>query len=92
MDKNKKSASAPKKAGVFVIKSTKTMDESEPTAAEKARMRQRMREEEMDKGTDRGAAQYEGPDFPVPVRKAKGGMVTKGNGCAIRGVKKYKSY
>jgi hypothetical protein len=92
MDNSKKMKKTPKKAGVFVVKTTKMMDESEPTEAEKARMRQRMREEEMDKGTDRGAAQYEGPDFPVPVRKAKGGMVTKGNGCAIRGVKKFKSY
>jgi hypothetical protein len=68
------------------------IDPDEPTAEEKARMRQRIKEEEMDEGTRKGAKQYEGPDFPVPVYKAKGGMVTKGNGIAIRGTRKCKMY
>jgi hypothetical protein len=71
---------------------TVVVETDEPTAEEKARMRQRIKEEEMDEGTRKGAKQYEGPDFPVPVYKAKGGMVTKGNGIAIRGTRKCKMY
>jgi 3-isopropylmalate dehydratase small subunit len=71
---------------------TVVIETDEPTPKELARMRQRMKEKEMDEGTYRGAKQYEGPDFPVPVNKAKGGMVTKGNGIAIRGTRKCKMY
>lgn len=69
-----------KKAGVFII------EEPEPTEKEKEMMRQQVRERKMDEGTARGAAQYESEARPFK----KGGMVSKGNGCAIRGVKKCK--
>jgi hypothetical protein len=102
MDKSKKMGQmakpAVKKAGVFVVKDTE-MDDSEPTAKEKEMMRQQMRERKMDEDTERGANQYE--DTRMPIKKAmggmvpgyaKGGVVTKGNGIAIRGVKKCKMY
>jgi hypothetical protein len=84
-----------KKAGAFVVE----MDDAEPTEKEKEMMRQMVRERKMDQDIERGANQYE--DTKLPINKAKGGMVsgyakggsvTKGNGCAIRGVKKCKMY
>jgi hypothetical protein len=66
-------------AGVFIVE--KDEYEPEPTEKEKEMMRRQVRERKMDEGTARGAAQFE---------YAKGGMVTKGNGCAVRGVKKCK--
>jgi hypothetical protein len=91
--KQSKTTPAPKKTGVFIVKKTAKTDDAEPTEAEIAKMRQRMKDEAMDEGTYKGALQYESSDFPVPpIKRAKGGMVTKGNGCAIRGVKKHKSY
>ena len=103
MDRSKKMGqmakpAAVKKAGVFIVKDTE-MDDSEPTEKEKEMMRQMERERKMDADTERGANQYQ--DTRMPVKKAMGGMVpgyakggavSKGNGCAIRGVKKCKMY
>ena len=91
----KKLGEMTKKAGAFIVE----MDEAEPTEKEKEMMRQMLREKKMDEDTNRGANQYE--DTKLPVKRAmggmvpgyaKGGVVTKGNGCAIRGVKKCKMY
>lgn len=102
MDKSKKMGQmakpAAKKAGVFIVKDAE-MDDSKPSAEEAAKMRQMLREKKMDEDTERGANQYE--DTKMPQKKAmggmvsgyaKGGMVSKGNGCAIRGIKKCKMY
>jgi hypothetical protein len=99
MDKSKKMGQmakpAAKKTGAFIVE----MDEAVPTEAEAARMRQMLREKKMDEDTERGANQYE--DTKMPQKKAmggmvsgyaKGGMVSKGNGIAIRGIKKCKMY
>lgn len=75
----KKKYPSKQSAGVFLIEGDDY--EPEPTEKEKEMMRQQVRERKMDEGTARGAAQY---GF------AKGGMVSKGNGCAVRGVKKCK--
>lgn len=69
---------------------TVVMDSDEPSKAELEMMRKTVRERKMDEGTERGANQYE--DTAMPVKKAKGGMVSKGNGCAIRGTRKCKMY
>jgi hypothetical protein len=68
------------------------LTQTSPLRKKKQECVKRIKEEEMDEGTRKGAKQYEGPDFPVPVQKAKGGMVTKGNGIAIRGTRKCKMY
>jgi hypothetical protein len=95
MRKSGKMTKPTKKAGAFIVE----MSDAEPTEKEKEMMRQMVRERKMDEGTERGANQYE--DTKLPVKKAmggmvpgyaKGGVVTKGNGCAIRGVKKCKMY
>jgi hypothetical protein len=98
MDKSKKlgeMTKPAKKAGAFIVE----MNDAEPTEKEKEMMRQMVRERKMEQGTEQGANQYE--DTKMPVKKAMGGMVsgyskggavTKGNGCAIRGVKKCKMY
>jgi hypothetical protein len=93
----KKKYPSKQSAGVFIVE--KDEYEPEPTEKEKEMMRQMVRERKMDQGTEQGANQYE--DTKMPVKKAMGGMVsgyskggavTKGNGCAIRGVKKCKMY
>lgn len=73
-----------KRTGVFII------DESVPTEKEREMMRQQVRERKMDEGTARGVAPYE-REMEVRGYK-KGGSVSRGNGCAIRGVKKCKMY
>ena len=79
------------KMGAMVAPMAKaTMDEAEPTEKEKEMMRQMERERKMDADTERGANQYE--DTRLPIKKAKGGMVSKGNGIAIRGTRKCKMY
>ena len=73
------------------------IDPDEPTEKEKEMMRQMLREKKMDEGTNRGANQYK--DTRILEEKAKGGMVpgyskggsvSKGNGVAIRGIRKCK--
>lgn len=93
MDKKKMAVKGVKKTQVYID----PMDDSEPTEKEKEMMRQMLREKKMDEGTNRGANQYK--DTRILEEKAKGGMVpgyskggsvSKGNGIAIRGIRKCK--
>ena len=79
-----KGMGAKPRTSVFII------DESEPTEKEREMMRQQMRERKMDEGTARGVAPYE-REMEIRGYK-KGGSVSRGNGCAIRGTKKCKMY
>lgn len=82
---------AAKSEGKMVAPMAKNIiDPDEPTPTEVEMMRQKQRERKMDEGTERGANQYE--DTRMPIKKAKGGMVSKGNGIAIRGTRKCKMY
>jgi hypothetical protein len=79
------------KTGKMVAPMAKiVMNSDEPTPEELKMMRQKERERKMDADTERGANQYE--DTRLPIKKAKGGMVSKGNGIAIRGTRKCKMY
>lgn len=90
MDKMKRESSGKegkmKKSGAFVV----VVDESKPTPEEREMMRQQVRERKMDEGTAKGVAPYE-REMEMRGYK-KGGMVSRGNGCAIRGTKKCKMY
>jgi hypothetical protein len=90
MDKMRKGPSGKegkmKKSGAYVV----VVDESKPTPDELVRMKQQERERKMDEGTARGVAPYE-REMEVRGYK-KGGSVSRGNGCAIRGTKKCKMY
>ena len=79
------------RAGKMVAPMAKVvMDSDEPSKEELEMMRKTVRERKMDADTERGANQYE--DTRLPIKKAKGGMVSKGNGIAIRGTRKCKMY
>jgi hypothetical protein len=73
-----------KQVGNFVV------DDSEPTEKELKMLQQMKKERDMDRNTERGATRPRRLDYVEPFKK--GGMVTKGNGCAVRGVKKFKTY
>jgi hypothetical protein len=66
------------------------VDESVPTEKEQKMLEQMKKEMDMDRGTDRGATRPKRLDYAEPFKD--GGMVSKGrgNGIAIRGIRKCK--
>jgi hypothetical protein len=66
------------------------VDESMPTEKEQRMLKQMKEEMDMDRNTNRGATQSRRLDYAEPFKD--GGMVSKsrGNGIAIRGIRKCK--